>query len=245
MNRLLVPPERIADGVATVEGEPLHYLSKVLRLGAGDPIEVFDGRGSTWDGEVATVSSEAATIRLGASRAGARLPRITLAQGLAKGDKLDLVVQKATELGASRIAPLRLERCVVQLDPAKGVERARRWRKIAEEAARQCGRADVPGVDEPTSLQGFLDAAEVRGERIAVLWEEQDPGARLGPWLQANLAAPIALLVGPEGGLTPAEVEAVRARGGAVLSLGNRILRTETVGLAVLSIALHLAGDLG
>lgn len=245
MNRLLVPPERIAEGVATVEGEALHYLSKVLRLGPGDPVEVFDGRGAAWDAEVRTISPDVATIRLGAPRETARPPRITLAQGLAKGDKLDLVVQKATELGASRIAPLRLERCVVQLDAAKGAERARRWRKIAEEAARQCGRADVPEVDEPSALDAFLDAAQSRGERIAVLWEEQDTSARLGAWLQAVQGDPVALVIGPEGGLTAAEVERVRARGGAVLSLGTRILRTETVGLAVLSIALHLAGDLG
>jgi len=138
-----------------------------------------------------------------------------------------------------------VERCVVQLDAAKGAERARRWRKIAEEAARQSGRADVPEVDEPASLDAFLDAAVARGERLAVLWEEQDPGVRMGPWLQASAGEPIALVVGPEGGLTAAEVEAVQARGGAVLSLGTRILRTETVGLAVLSIALHLAGELG
>lgn len=245
MNRLLVPSARIEGDVATVSGESLHYLSRVLRLAVGDAVEVFDGEGSAWDGTVATVSPEEATIRLGDRRTQPELPRITLAQGLAKGDKLDLVVQKATELGVSRIAPLRLERCVVQLDASRGADRARRWRKIAEEAARQSGRMDVPAVEEPASLDAFLDAAQARGDRIAVLWEEQDPGVRMGPWLQAHPDQPIALIVGPEGGLTPAEVEAIRRRGGEVLSLGTRILRTETVGLAVLSIALHLAGDLG
>lgn len=245
MSRLLVPGERIEGDAATVTGEALHYLSRVLRLGVGDAVEVFDGEGTAWDGVVAAVSADEATIRLGDRRTQPRLPQITLAQGLAKGDKLDLVVQKATELGVSRIAPLRLERCVVHLDAAKGADRARRWRKIAEEAARQCGRMDVPEVDEPASLDAFLDAAQARGERIAVLWEEQDPGVRLGPWLRASSGEPIALVVGPEGGLTAAEIEAVRARGGEVLSLGARILRTETVGLAVLSIALHLAGELG
>ena len=245
MNRILVPADRIEGGVARVTGEALHHLSRVLRLGVGDAVEVFNGGGTAWEGEVTSLAAEEATIRLGERRTQQRLPRITLAQGLAKGDKLDLVVQKATELGVSRIAPLRLERCVVHLDTAKGADRARRWRKIAEEAARQSGRADVPEVDEPASLDAFLDAAVARGERLAVLWEEQDPGVRMGPWLQASAGEPIALVVGPEGGLTAAEVEAVQARGGAVLSLGTRILRTETVGLAVLSIALHLAGELG
>jgi len=245
VNRILVPRARIEGDLARVAGEALHHLSRVLRLRVGDAVEVFDGEGSAWTGEVASLSAEEATIRLGGVRTQPPLPRITLAQGLAKGDKLDLVVQKATELGVSRIAPLRLERCVVHLDAAKGADRARRWRRIAEEAARQCGRMDVPAVEEPASLGEFLEAARARGDRIAVLWEEQDPSVRMGPWLQAHAGEPIALIVGPEGGLEREEVEAVRAAGGAVLSLGTRVLRTETVGLAVLSIALHLAGELG
>ncbi|AKU92134.1 16S rRNA (uracil(1498)-N(3))-methyltransferase [Vulgatibacter incomptus] len=245
MKRLLVPPERIGDGKARIRGESLHYLSRVLRVRVGEPLEIFDGRGAAWSGVLASIDAEEAIVGLQGEPRRATRPAITLAQGLAKGDKLDLVVQKATELGVTRFAPLRLERCVVQLDPAKGADRARRWRRIGEEAARQCGRADVPAVDEPATLRDFLDAAHQRGERIAVLWEEQDPGVRLGPWLEANAGEPLALIVGPEGGLTSAEVDLARSRGAEVLSLGTQVLRTETVGLAVLSIALHLAGELG
>lgn len=189
-------------------------------------------------------SDEASIALLGAPRLSS-LPRVTLAQGLAKGDKLDLVVQKATELGVSRIAPLQLDRCVVQLDRAKGEARATRWRRIAEEASRQSGSAEVPRVDEPSSLREFLQAARARGERVALLYEEQDQDVRLGEWLRAQAGEPIALIVGPEGGISPAEVEAVREAGGAVLSLGPKILRTETVGIAALAIVLHLSGDLG
>lgn len=244
MRRLLVPPDRIADGRARIEGDALHYLVRVLRLKAGDELEVFDGAGHAWQARIASIDDDAAVVELGEARAVAPAPRITLAQGLAKGDKVDLVVQKATELGAARIAPLQLERCVVRLEGAKAAERTRRWRRIAEEAARQCGRADVPEVDEPAGLRAFLDAAAARGEKVAVLWEEEG-SARLGPWVAAHLGEPMALVIGPEGGLTAAEVGAIRAAGGAVVGLGPRILRTETAGFAALAVAMHLAGELG
>ncbi|WP_373046423.1 16S rRNA (uracil(1498)-N(3))-methyltransferase [Vulgatibacter sp.] len=244
MRRLLVPPEQIAAGSAVVQGDALHYLLRVLRLGVGDELEVFDGSGKVYPARIVQVGDDAATLSLGEGHERARAPRITLAQGLAKGDKLDLVVQKATELGAARIAPLQLERCVVRLDAVKGADRAKRWRRIAEEAARQCGRADVPAVDEPSGLQAFLAAAASRGEKVAVLWEEEGI-VRLGAWSAAHLGEPLALVIGPEGGLTAAEVETVRAAGGAVVGLGPRILRTETAGLAALAVVLHLAGELG
>lgn len=244
MRRLLVPPERIEGTRAVVEGDALHYLARVLRLGPGDELGVFDGAGRAWSARIEALDDDRATLALGEARTPPRAPRITLAQGLAKGDKVDLVVQKATELGAARIAPLRLERCVVRLEGEKAADRTRRWRRIAEEAARQSGRADVPVVDEPADLGAFLAAARARGERVAVLWEEET-GARLGPWIAAHPDEPLALVIGPEGGIAPAEVEAVRAAGGAVVGLGPRILRTETAGLAALAVALHLAGELG
>lgn len=244
MRRLLVPPEGIAGGVAVVEGDALHYLARVLRLEVGDELEVFDGSGAAWSGRIAALDESAARIELGERREAAAAPRITLAQGLAKGDKLDLVVQKATELGAARFVPLALDRCVVKLDAGKGAERSRRWRRIAEEAARQCGRTDVPAVEEPATLDAFLEGARSRGEAVAVLWEEER-GERLGTWLAGRLGEPVALIIGPEGGLSAAEVDRVRAAGGASVGLGPRILRTETAGLAALAVAMHLAGELG
>lgn len=245
MRRLYLPPEAIGGGDRVeIAGDPLHYLTRVLRLDAGDEIELFDGRGRCWSARLEAVEPERAILALGERREAPVAPPITLAQGLAKGDKLDLVVQKATELGVARIAPLSLARCVVRLDPKKAGERTKRWRRIAEEAARQSGRADVPAVDEPSDLDGFLRAAAGRGEAIGVLWEEEG-SARLGSWVAAHLDRPMAIVIGPEGGLTASEVEAIRRAGGAVLGLGPRILRTETAGLAALAVALHLAGELG
>lgn len=289
MHRLLVPPERISAEEVRVERESFHYLTRVLRLGAGDLLEVFDGSGHSWAAKILSVEEGAAVLQLGEKRVQRALPTITLAQGLAKGDKLESVVQKATELGASRFTPLQLERCVVRLDEGRAARRVQRWERIAEEAARQCGRADVPTIDGTRSLAAFLEEARTRGEAVAVLYEGQDPSIRLGPWLLGRLgqlgqlgqpggrrgeetpandaqgsaasggevpgsdapgielseAGRFAFVVGPEGGFSPAEIELARREGAAILSLGERILRTETVGLAVLSIALHLAGELG
>jgi len=245
MHRLLIAATQIQGGEARIDGDSLHYLVRVLRLREGDDLEVFDGAGNAWAARIARITGDEAVLTLGEQRRLPALPPITLAQGLAKGDKLELVVQKATELGAARLVPLQLERCVVQLDPARGARRSERWRRIAEESARQCGRADVPAVEDPTSLAAFFQQARERGEKVAVLYEEQDPSVRLGPWLERHREEPIALVVGPEGGLSPREVELAREHGAEILSLGRRILRTETVGLAVLSIALHLAGELG
>jgi len=230
---------------AWIVGERLHHLERVLRLGPGDEVEVFDGRGGCRHARILAVEEGGALLELGAWReAPARVP-VTLAQGLAKADKLEWVIQKATELGAARIAPLALDRSVVRIDPAKVPERRRRWEKIAEEAARQSGRADVPEVEAPAGLEAFLDAAAARGERVALLWEGARDEERLGAWVEANRDLPLALVVGPEGGFTDAEVESARARGAAIVSLGPRILRTETAGIVAVALALHRLGALG
>jgi len=244
MHRLLVDPARIEGDVATVDGGGLRHLSRVLRLGEGDELEVFDGAGRAWLARIERISAEEATLRLGTQVVRTAAPRITLAQGLAKGEKMELVIQKATELGAARIVPLALSRSVVKLDASRAADRTRRWRKIAEEAARQCGRADVPEVDEPRTLQRFVEEAAERGESIAVLWEEARD-ERLGRWLEEKAGRPLAMVVGPEGGITPEEAEFARGRGAALVGLGARILRTETAGIVALAIAAHRAGELG
>ncbi len=244
MRRLLVPPSQIEADRAHIAGDALHYLARVLRLGPGDELEVFDGAGRVFAARLASLDEDEAIVELGPAREAPVAPRITLAQGIAKGDKMDLVVQKATELGVARVVPLQLERCVVRLDAARGADRAKRWQRIADEAARQSGRADVPAIDAPASLERFLADAASRGEQAAVLWEEEG-SARLGPWIASHLGEPMALVIGPEGGLSAAEVETIRGAGGMVVGLGPRILRTETAGLAALSVAMHLAGELG
>ncbi len=236
--RLHLPPERIAAGRARLTAEASHYLRTVLRLRPGDSLEVFDGAGGAW---TATLG-EGEELALGARRdvppPGARL---WLAFALPKGEKGELVVQKATELGVERLLPFAAARSVVKLDPRRGADRARRWRRIAAEAARQCGRADLPEVDAPAPLAAVL-AATPPGFRCLVfhgpggdrLAEAVDPGA------SGHL-----LVVGPEGGLAPAEVDRCLAAGARVASLGPRVLRAETAAIAAVALLQHRVGDAG
>lgn len=237
MRRLHVPPDRLREGRAALSAEELHYLRDVLRLAPGDAVEVFDGAGGAWEG---TLAAGEAAVLLGPRRAvAAPAARVHLAFALAKGEKNDLVVQKAVELGAARLLPFAAARSVVRLDAERGAERARRWRRIAEEAARQCGRADVPEVAAPAPLAAVLAAAA--GLRIVAFDAGGEPlAAALDPAAVGHL-----LVTGPEGGLTAEEVGACVAAGGRVARLGPRILRAETAALAAAALVQHRLGDLG
>ena len=151
-------------------------------------------------------------------------------------------MQKATELGASRIVPLHAQRSVVKLDDRRGGARAERWRRIAQEAARQCGRADVPTIDNPTSWDELFANLQNEPERRAILLQ---PEAALRLSAAARGASKLLIAVGPEGGFSPAEREAAERSGFIAAGLGPRVLRTETVALAALAVVLHLHGELG
>ncbi len=234
--RVHVPPERIEGQVARPDPASLHYLADVLRLEPGAPVEVFDGSGSAWD-----ASFTGSELRLG-ERRPAPLPGVAvwLAFALSRGEKGDWIVQKGTELGVSRLVPWQAERSVVRLEPERAAERARRWRRIAEEAARQCGRADVPEVAVPGPLAGALEAPP-GFVRIAF---HAGTGASLAE-VAGGGARGFLAVVGPEGGLTDREVEACLGAGCALATLGPRVLRAETAAIAAAALLQHLAGDLG
>jgi 16S rRNA (uracil1498-N3)-methyltransferase len=236
--RLPVPGERIAARVELSRAER-HYLLDVLRLSPGAVLEVFDGAGGRYR---ATLREDGA-LALGEREEGPARAAIVLAQALVKGDKMDLVAQKATELGASAVVPFESERSVVRLSGARAEERVRRWQKIAEEAARQCGRADVPRVHPVMSLAGALEVGRSLGARCIVLWE-REKSCRLGQ-AAAEAAGPLLIAAGPEGGFSDGEIEEARAAGALTASLGARVLRSETAPLAALSVLLFLAGELG
>lgn len=234
--RIHVPPERIEGATARPDAASLHYLSDVLRLEPGAPVEVFDGAGSAWD-----ASFTGGELRLGERRA-APPPGATvwLAFALARGEKGDWIVQKGTELGVARLVPWQAERSVVRLAPDRAVDRARRWRRIAEEAARQCGRADVPEVAVP----GTLAAALVAPPGFVRIAFHAGAGAPLATVAGPGAAGFLAV-IGPEGGLTDGEVDACVGAGCALATLGPRVLRAETAAVAVAALLQHLAGDLG
>jgi len=235
--RVHLPPERISAFRAELTDQARHYLRDVLRLTSGTRVELFDGRGGAWD---AVIEPGFEALELGARlEVPDRGPVISLLFALAKGEKGDLVVQKATELGAARLCPWSAERSVVKLDAGKGRERAGRWGRIAEAAARQCGRADVPVVEAPVALAVAL-AAVPAGHRVVVLHGQGGaPLAALG----LDEAPGIALVIGPEGGLTDGELAACQEAGALRGSLGPRTLRAETAAIAAVAVLQAVVGD--
>jgi 16S rRNA (uracil1498-N3)-methyltransferase len=212
----------------------------VLRLSPGAALELFDGGGRRFRAELTD----------GGVRVLEELPRepgrradLVLVQALAKGEKMELVVQKATELGASRIVPLSAERAVVRLEGERGASRAERWRKVAQEAARQCGRSDVPRIDEPSTWAEVFASLRSEPERRGVLLDPDERDLRLSAAVRG--ATRLLLAVGPEGGFSTVERDRALREGMVAASLGPLILRTETAGLAALAIALHVHGELG
>ncbi len=236
LRRVHLPPERIEGGRGRLTPQARHYLAEVLRLTPGAEVEVFDGRGGRYAGRL---DAGLESVSLGPREEG-RAPAAELALlfALAKGEKVDLVVQKATELGVARIVPFAAARSVVRLEGPKGEERARRWRRIAEEAARQCGRSDVPEVAAPLPLAGAL-AALSPGSAAVVF---QPGGASLA--MLPPPAAGIAAVVGPEGGLDEDELRACELAGAARASLGPRVLRAETAAIVAVALLQARFGDL-
>lgn len=241
MIRLLAP--HAAAGPISIDGERLHYVTRVLRLRSGDTLEVFDGKGQRFDARVESIDEQRATLSLSNPRAVPALREVLVVQGLPKGDKLELVLQKGTELGASAFLPAGCERSVVKLEGKEDSKRAR-WQRIAEEAARQCGRADVPTVHAPQPLLKGL--APFAASHALLVLDEEERAVPLSHAL-ATLRAdqPLALIIGPEGGLARTEVEQLVKLGARPVTLGQLVLRTETAALAALSVIRHLDGVLG
>lgn len=235
-------PEPLDTGrEVTLGGEDARYLTRVLRLAPGAPLVLFDGRGGEYAGEIAgTAGRREVTVRVGSHRPVERessLP-VTVAQGISRGERMDHVVQKCTELGIDRLVPLACERGVVRLDERRAEARREHWQRIAAEACRQCGRNRLPAIAPVTAIEDWL-AAPAAGTCVVLAPEA---GQRL-----ADLPRPdgrLTLLIGPEGGLTEQESLAARDAGFRPLRLGPRILRTETAAVAAVTAAQLLWGDL-
>lgn len=242
--RFTVAPERISGDRVAFDREETRHLARVLRLGPGDLVVASDGAGHDYTVRLEALGETASGTILGVA-AGHRDSAfaVTLLQGVPKGDKMEAIVRATTELGVARIVPVLAERTVVRLDPARGHERARRWQRIAREAAKQCGRAVVPEVDGPLPLEDAWRVASMAALRLC-LWEGEAPALE---HVLAATAAPTsaAVLVGPEGGLARAEIEAATAHGFRVASLGPRVLRTETAGPTIVALLQFRFGDVG
>ncbi len=217
------------------------HVARVLRMNPGDALTVFNGDGYDYTATLIAVGKRDVTLRIdGRESVANESPlRLTLAQGVARGEKMDLIVQKATELGVARIVPLFTERSEVKLEPSRAEKRLLHWRAVAASACEQSGRVRVPEVLAALPLQAWLDSlADDSVQRLALLPE----GTLRARELRFGEAGGL-LVVGPEGGLGDRDIAALQDAGFAGLRLGPRILRTETAGLAALAALQALHGD--
>lgn len=244
MHRFAIAPDHIRDQRVTFDREETHHLARVLRLGPGDLVLATDGRGHEYTVRIETLGASATGAILEIVQRSRESPlAVTLVQAVPKGNKMEAIIRAATELGVTRIVAALTARTVVTREEDRWRERARRWQRVAREAAKQCGRAVLPQVVGPVSLPHALEAEEHTQLRIC-LWEgEQRPFDEV---LRGAPRAPgsIAMVVGPEGGLSLDEVEHARDRGWAIAGLGPRILRTETASLVALVVIQMTFGDL-
>jgi 16S rRNA (uracil1498-N3)-methyltransferase len=243
MRRFILPSPLPESGELTLNGELYRHIVTVLRLKPGQDLQLVTPSGDTAPATIMTAGNGTVTLRLGqhtTASTGSRL-RIVLYQGMPKGDKLELIIQKATELGVTRIIPYAAERSVVKIFGDRLAERSARWNRIAAEAARQSG-AIVPQVVPAANLVEALASCDA--DLRLLPWEDEQAG-KLHPLL-ATIPAPtsVAIVVGPEGGFSPAEVAAARSHGFLTVRLGPRILRTETAGFTLAAIVQYAWGDL-
>jgi len=251
MRRFFVETQQIDHDLVTITGQDAKHLGKVLRLSSGDEIQVFDGSGVEYLVKITSVKpSQATGIVLGRQQGSTEPPlKVNLVQALPKQGKMELIIQKCTELGVGAIYPVETDRTVVKLEGAKGGEKTERWQKVAVEAVKQCGRSYVPKVFLPQSLAELLKLIVSKNDTaLIMLWEgEKTRGLKkvLSQWENQRDKPELFLLIGPEGGFTEEEVDKVQAYGGQVVTLGPRILRTETAGMVALGAILYHLGDLG
>jgi 16S rRNA (uracil1498-N3)-methyltransferase len=236
-----LPLRALAPGALIELPEDVVRHVHVLRLEPGDTLTLFDGTGGEYAAQLADIAKRHASATLGEHDAREAEPpySVTLAQGIAGGDKMDWLIEKAVELGVQRIVPLSTVRSVVRLSGDRAQKRTDHWQAIVRAACEQCGRNRIPRVDAPTGLDTWVDAGTDRSPEPT-----QTPmRLMLSPRATQGLdalpaeapAGPIEILIGPEGGLSPEEEETALKAGYAPISLGNRILRTETAALAMLA----------
>jgi 16S rRNA (uracil1498-N3)-methyltransferase len=235
--RFHAPPTAFTQTTVTLTADEARHLRDVLRLKAGDEVYVFDGRGHEFRCSVSNTKRDSAELRIEAEVEPAKPEsqlQLNLCVALLKGEKFDLVVQKATELGVTAVTPLITRHADIHLrDQSDATKRVARWQRIALEAAKQSGRAFVPEISLPVAFETAL-------EGVGVMFSER--GGE--PFERLTGAGAMTALVGSEGGWADEEIEAARARDFHIVTLGGRILRAETAAIAVTVLLQHRFGDL-
>lgn len=241
MYQFFVEPEQIEQEEICIYGNDRNHIVNVLRMKAGERIQIGDRQGNTWLCCIEEIDKEFVRTRILESLEASQelKSRIYLFQGLPKGDKMELIIQKAVELGAYEIIPVKTKRTVVKLDEKKEQAKKKRWQMIAESAAKQSKRQIIPEVSSVISLtEAFLRAKNMNVRLIP--YEEADTMQRTRELIGSVQAGQdVAVFIGPEGGFDREEIEEAIGFGIQPITLGKRILRTETAGLAVLSVLMY------
>ncbi len=230
MARFFVPTDAIEDTTAVIRGGDVLHITKVLRMKQGDTLTVCDGEKTDYFCEIAQTSKKEIILNILERTDNKCEPdcRVTLYQGVPKGAKMEYLIQKCVEVGIYRIVPVMTERTI-----AKGENKNERWNKVAEEAAKQSGRGIVP---EVLPVMGFDDALDkMAGHEISIMPYEEEENRTLRSVLRGKTPSDIGVMIGPEGGFSENETKKAQEVGAVLVTLGKRILRTETAGMAVLS----------
>lgn len=236
MYHFFVSEEQINGENAYIEGSDVNHIANVLRMKPGE--ELLISVKGDWDYlcKIVDIETDRVNLKVLESMEQRELPvNITLLQGIPKSDKLEMIIQKAVELGVSEIIPVKTKRVVVKIDEKKVDTKVNRWNAIAESAAKQSKRSIIPKVHEPMSIDNALEIAKDFGVKL-IPYENADGIDKTRKILDnMDKTKNIAVFIGPEGGFEEAEVEKIKNSGFEVITLGKRILRTETAGLALLS----------
>jgi 16S rRNA (uracil1498-N3)-methyltransferase len=240
LTRVYVEEKLTAGKSHVLEGSAANHIMRVLRLRDGDALTLFDGHGGEYGARITGFRKDSVNVEVQEHRDVERESQLdlTLAQGISRGERMDWVMQKATELGVARIVPVITERTMVKLDERQSARKVEHWRGIVIAACEQSGRNRVPEVAPPCAFHELLRQGETKGPKL-LLSPNGDRNAR-----DLSLAGPVLLLVGPEGGLSQAEQDLAVADGFRQVRMGPRVLRTETAAIAALAILQHDYGDL-
>lgn len=240
MSRFYVRPEAVKDGRIYIEKEESHHIIDVMRLREGDMVTVFDGTGKEYKGNISSAENKRVIIDVSETKAaGRKRPvSVSLAQAIPKKDKMDLIVQKATELGVDAILPVESARTIVRPKGERRQHKIERWQKKAVEASKQCGRTELPNIRD---IARFSDVVRLISEYdLAIMLCLAERAAPFKSVLKkANRPKSILAIVGPEGGFTEDEIVAAAASGAVLISLGSLTLRSDTAAIAALSILNH------
>lgn len=246
MPKFFVAREKITENQIIIDTEDVSHISRVLRLGEGDVLTVCDSQGTDYEAEIVSLGQKEIVCKINSRSASASEPniRVTLFQGLPKASKMEYIIQKTTELGITEIVPAKLSRCVVKIDNKKDeAKKLDRWQKISESAAKQSGRGIIPKISQIMTLDEIIEKSK-EFDLFFVPYECEEQKKLREVLLSKKDVKSVGFLIGPEGGFDIAETEKLRNAGIDTVTLGKRILRTETAGEAVLAMTMYEIGDI-